>query len=216
MPEIKIIIADDHPIFRAGLKAVIERERDLLVVGEADDGAAALDQIKVHGPDIVIADLDMPAMDGFELARTVRDASLPVKVVVLSMHKDEMHFSKAIDCGVSGYVIKDEASAELVGCIRSVVAGREYFSPVLSSFLLKRSQRASAFSQQGGIDDLTPAEKQVLRLLAELRTSREIAEVLGVSTRTVENHRAHICSKLDLQGSHALTRFAVQHTSELS
>lgn len=214
--EIKILIADDHPIFRGGLKSVIEKERGLRVVAEAGSGAAALELIKAHQPDVAVLDLDMPEMDGFAVARELQTLGLPVSVVILTMHKDEMHFNRAIDLDVRGFIIKDGAAAEVVGCIKSVAAGKEYFSPVLSSFLLSRARRVSSFAGQAGISDLTPTERRVLSLLAELKTSKDIAAALGISPRTVENHRAHICSKLNLQGSHALTRFAIRHREELS
>lgn len=214
--EIKILIADDHPIFRGGLKSVIEKERGLCVVAEAGNGAAALELIKGRQPDVAVLDLDMPEMDGFAVARELQILCLPVSVVILTMHKDEMHFNRAIDLNVRGFIIKDGAAAEVVGCIKSVVAGKEYFSPVLSSFLLNRARRISSFAGQAGISDLTPTERRVLSLLAELKTSKDIAAELGISPRTVENHRAHICSKLNLQGSHALTKFAIQHKQELS
>ncbi|HEX8249423.1 MAG TPA: response regulator transcription factor [Pyrinomonadaceae bacterium] len=214
--EIKILIADDHPIFRGGLKSVIEKERGLRVVAEAETGAAALELIKEYQPDVAVLDLDMPEMDGFAVARELQILRLPVSVVILTMHKDELHFNRAIDLNVRGFVIKDGAAAEVVGCIKSVAAGKEYFSPVLSSFLLSRARRVSSFAGQAGVNDLTPTERRVLSLLAELKTSKDIAATLGVSPRTVENHRAHICSKLNLQGSHALTKFAIQHKQELS
>lgn len=214
--EIKILIADDHPIFRGGLKSVIEKERGLRVVAEAETGAAALELIKEYQPEVAVLDLDMPEMDGFAVARELQTLSLPVAVVILTMHKDEMHFNRAIDLDVRGFVIKDGAAAEVVGCIKAVAAGKEYFSPVLSSFLLNRARRVSSFAGQAGINDLTPTERRVLSLLAELKTSKDIAAELGISPRTVENHRAHICSKLNLQGSHALTKFAIQHKEVLS
>lgn len=213
--KVKILIADDHPIFRGGLKAVIEKEPTFTVVAEADNGAEALVAISDHSPDVAVLDLDMPELDGFQVARRIKDQQIPVRVIVLTMHKDEMHFNKAIDCGVSGYVIKDGAAAEVVGCIKSVMSGKEYFSPVLSTFLIERIRKVTSFSTRPGIGDLTPTERQVLHLLAQLKTSKEIAADLGTSPRTVENHRAHICAKLELQGAHALTKFAIQHKDDL-
>jgi DNA-binding NarL/FixJ family response regulator len=216
MTEVKILIADDHPIFRSGLKSVIEKEADFNIVAEAADGAAALELIKQHQPDVAVLDLDMPEKDGFTVARELQNSRIPVNIVILTMHKDEMHFNQAIDLGVRGYIIKDSAAAEVVGCIRTVFSGKEYFSPTLSSFLLNRVRRVASSIHQAGIGDLTPTERRVLYFLAQLKTSREIADQLGVSPRTIENHRARICSKLELQGSHALTRFALQHKDQLS
>ena len=214
--EVKILIADDHPIFRSGLKSVIERENGFRVVAEADSGAAALELIEKHQPEVAVLDLDMPEKDGFQVARELQNSRSPVSVVILTMHKDEMHFNQAIDLGVRGYLIKDSAAAEVVGCIKSVASGREYFSPSLSSFLLNRVRRVSPLTHRAGIGDLTPTERRILYFLAQLKTSREIADALGISPRTVENHRARICSKLELQGSHALTKFALQNKDELS
>lgn len=155
-------------------------------------------------------------MDGFAAARQIQELRLAVKVVILTMHKDETHFNQAIDLGASGFVVKNQAASEIVRCIKSVASGAEYFSSALSAFLLKRARRASSFNQQTGIDALTSAERRVLSLLAALKTNHEIAAELFVSPRTVENHRARICSKLDLQGANALVKFALHHKDELS
>jgi DNA-binding NarL/FixJ family response regulator len=213
--EVNILIADDHPIFREGLRQLIEKESGFKVVAEADTGETAFDLLKTHLPAVAVLDLDMPTMDGFAVAANVRSLKLPVKVVILTMHKDELHFNQAIDLGVSGFIIKDSAAHEIVNCIKAVNAGGEYFSPALSSFLLGRTRRSADAQTQFGIGDLTPTERRVLYLLSDLKTSREIASELGISPRTVENHRAHICSKLDLQGTHALVKFALDHKSEL-
>jgi DNA-binding NarL/FixJ family response regulator len=214
--ETNIIMADDHPIFRQGLKVLIEREAGFRVVGEADDGLKALELIKLHRPEIAILDLNMPELDGFAVAERTRKMNLPVKIVILTMHKDELHFNRAVDLKVDGYVVKDSAATEVIDCLKSIMRGREYFSPDLSSFLLTRSRRGEQL-QQGmtSPDDLTPTERRVLLMLSELKTTKEIASALGVSPRTVDNHRAHICSKLGLQGSHALVKFALQHKGEL-
>lgn len=214
MAETTIIVADDHPIFRQGLMQIIEKEFGFRVIAEAEDGATALELIKTHKPMVALLDLDMPEMDGFSVARRIGEMNLPVKIIILTMHKDELHFNQAIDLGVNGYVIKDGAVYEVVNCIKTVVRDGEYFSPAVSSFLLKRSRRAES-QKQSSLGDLTPTERRVLFLLAELKTTKEIAAELCISPRTVDNHRAHICSKLDLQGSHALVKFALQHKGEL-
>lgn len=209
-----IILADDHPIFRQGLRQLIEKHGGFNVIAEADNGTTALDLLKTQQPDVAILDLNMPELDGFQVARRVQESHLPTKIVILTMHNDELHFSQAIDLGVRGYLIKDGAANEVLSCIKAVAGGKEYFSPALSSYLLKRSRRATA-SGPSGLDELTPTERRVLFLLAGLKTTKEIASELGVSPRTIDNHRTHICSKLNLTGSHALVKFALQHKDEL-
>jgi len=212
---ITILIADDHPIFRQGLKDLIEREPGFQVLAEAGDGEAALELITTRAPAVAVLDLDMPGLDGFAVAQRARLANLPVKVIILTMHKDAMHFNQALDLGVSGYVVKESAAAEIIDCIRTVIKGREYFSPALSSFLLARSRRTAPQPELRELNELTPTERRILLLLSDLKTTKEIAAELGVSPRTIDNHRAHICGKLGLQGSHALTKFALQHKHEL-
>jgi DNA-binding NarL/FixJ family response regulator len=205
-----ILLADDHPIFRHGLRELIEREPGLRVVGEAGDGRSALESIGTLAPDVAVLDLDMPELDGFEVARRVRDLRLPSRIVILTMHNDELHLSRAVDLGVRGYLIKDAAAAEVVDCIKAVTAGGEYVTPSLSSHLLRRVRRETHPEGPSG-GRFTPAERRVLALLADLKTTRQIADALGVSPRTIDNHRANLCAKLNLQGPHALARFALEH-----
>lgn len=214
--ETTIIVADDHPIFRQGLRQLIEKESGFRVVAEAENGEIALKLIKTHLPMVAVLDLDMPEMDGFSVAGQVQKLKLPVKVIILTMHKDELHFNQAIDLGVSGFLLKDGAAGEIINCIKTIKTGREYFSPALSSYLLNRSRRAAQTQTQFGLAELTPTERRILYLLSELKTSKDIAAELSISPRTVDNHRAHICSKLNLQGAHALVKFALQHKGELS
>ncbi len=214
--ETTIIVADDHPIFRQGLKQLIERELGFRVIAEAEDGAAALGLIKTHLPMVAVLDLDMPEMDGFSVAGQVQKLDLPVKVIILTMHKDELHVNRAIDLSVSGYVLKDGAVHEIINCIKTVKTGRQYFTPALSSLLLNRSRRPPQAQEQLGLAELTPTERRILFLLSELKTSKEVADELCISPRTVDNHRAHICSKLALQGSHALVKFALQYKDKLA
>jgi len=213
--ETTIIIADDHPIFRQGLKQLIEKHPGFRVVAEADNGETALDLIATHAPAAAVLDLNMPKLDGFAVAQRAQQMKLPARIIILTMHKDELHLNEAINLGVQGYLIKDSAATEVIDCLKTVISGREYFSPALSSFLLTRRRR-TVQTEKSGVGDLTPTERRVLLLLAELKTTKEIAAEFGVSPRTVDNHRAHICSKLDLQGSHALVKFALQHKNQLS
>ena len=216
MTDITILIADDHPIFRRGLRQIIELESGLNVVGEADDGEAAYEKIRQLGPDVIILDVNMPKVDGFELARMIRDRNLQVAVIFLTMYRDEEMFNEALDLGARGYVLKSSALTDIVDCVRAVASGQHYISPALSSFLLNRRDRSTSFARsKPSIRDLTPTELRILRLIAESKTSKEIAAELFISYRTVENHRANICQKLDLHGSNALVKFALEHKSAI-
>ena len=214
--EIKLFIADDHPIFRQGLKVIIEKDKQLKVVGEADDGEAALEDLKRSGAQIAILDVDMPNKDGFEVVREMRRQRMRVEVVFLTMHKDERFLNAALDLGVKGYVLKDSAVTEIVTCIRSVGAGREYVSPLLSGFLINRHRQGRQLAgARPQLEQLSPTERRVLQLIGQYKTSKEIAGELLISVRTVEHHRANIAEKLDLKGSHVLLKFAVEHLSEI-
>lgn len=216
MNEITLIIADDHPIVRQGLRQAIESDANLKVLAEASDGRAALEAIETHQPQVAVLDIDMPQMDGFAVARAAREKKLTVEMVFLTIHRDEDMLNEAVDLGVKGYVLKDSALTDIVGCIKSVAKGNHYASSALTSYLVKRSRRAAALTEEKtGIKDLTPTERRVLKLIAEYKTSKEIAEELFISYRTVETHRANICQKLDLHGSHALIKFALARKSEL-
>ncbi len=214
--DIQIIIADDHPIFRQGLRAVIEADARLKVVAEAADGEVALQLLREHKPDVAILDLDMPGQDGFAVARAVQAQHLSVNIIILTMHDSESLFNAALDLGVKGFVLKDTALPEIIDCIKAVAAGRNYISAQLSTYLISRSSRAATLSRERpGIKDLTAAERNILKLIANEKTSRQIADDLHISIRTVDRHRANISDKLNLHGSTALIRFAVTHRSEL-
>jgi len=213
----RILIADDHPIFRQGLRQLFESEAGLAVVCEAADGRAAIREIETQHPDVAVLDVDMPEMDGFAVARSVKEKNLATELVFLTMYKDEELFNEALDLGVKAYVLKDSAVTDLIGAVRAVVAGQSFISPALSSHLINRRNRGGALERsKPGLKDLTPTERRILPLIAENKTSREIADALFISIRTVENHRANICQKLDLHGAHALLKFALEHKSELT
>jgi len=213
---LRILIADDHPVFRQGLRQIIEADPQLTVVAEASDGEQALARLQDTPVDVAMLDLTMPLKDGFAVARSAREQRLAVPLVFLTMHKDEHYLHAALDLGVKGYVLKDSAITEIVNCIRAVVAGHDYVSPALSSYLIRRSARAAALAaEKPALEQLTPAEHRVLKMIAEGQTSREIAAALGIGVRTVEHHRNNIATKLELRGSHALVKFALQHQAEL-
>jgi DNA-binding NarL/FixJ family response regulator len=214
--DIRILIADDHPIFRQGLRQVIEAQHGLTVVAEAADGERALQWLREADITVAVLDVMMPVKDGFAVAREAREQRLTAAIVFLTMHKDEHYLDAALDAGVQGYVLKDNAATEIVECIRSAASGGEYISPTLSSFLIRRHTRAASLAgQKPAIEQLTATERRILRLVADGLTSREIAAQLGIGVRTVEHHRNNVAVKLALRGSHALTKFALRHKSDL-
>ena len=212
--EIRLVIADDHPIVRQGLRQVIEKDSGLKVVAEVGDGEAALEQIKATEPDIAILDIDMPGMSGFDVARALAVLSLPVGIVFLTVHCEEEFFNEALELGARGYVLKDSSVTDIVACARAVAAGQNYVSPSLTAYLFRRSRRETR-PQRSEIDILTATERQILKLIAEYKTSKEIAAALFISPHTVQTHRKNISVKLGLEGNHALMRFALEHKPRL-
>lgn len=215
-PEIRVVIADDHPVFRQGLRQVIELERGIEIVGEAGDGAAALRMIQELGPDVAVLDINMPQMKGLEVAREARRQSPRVRIIFLTMYDDERVFNEALNVGALGYLLKDSAIGDIVGGVRAVAAGRHFISPSISGYLVNRTARTAALSERKpSLGDLTPTELRILKLIAEYKTSKEIAAQLFISHRTVENHRTSICHKLGIHGSNALIKFALEHRYDL-
>ena len=215
--KIRIVIADDHPVFRFGLRQIIEAEPAFDVVGEADQGEAARDLVQKVRPAIVVLDVAMPKLDGLALARLLQKEGTPVKVILVTMYREEKLFKKALEAGVKGYVLKDSAASDIISCIKAVAAGQNYTSPELTTYLVSRVRQVDALREpRSGAETLTATELRVLALLAEYKTSKEIAQELFVSPRTVETHRNNICQKLGIHGSHALMKFALaQKTSTM-
>ena len=212
----RIVIADDHSIFRRGLKAVIESEKSLLVVAEADNGEDALKQIEELRPDVAILDVDMPKADGFQVVKEVRRRRLPVEIIFLTIHSEEDVFNEALALGVKGYVLKDSSSTDIINAIDALRRGHHYTSPSITTHLINRTERAKSLGEKiAHINDLTPIERRILRLIADYKTSKQIGEQLCIHYRTVENHRTNISAKLGLRGSHALIKFALKHQQEL-
>jgi DNA-binding NarL/FixJ family response regulator len=214
--EIRVVIADDHPVVRQGLRQTIEADPNLKVVAEAGDGKAALTQIEELKPAIAVVDVDMPLLDGLGVAREIRKKCLPVEIVFLTIHGEEDLFHAAMDLGSKGYLLKDSALTEIVKALRAVAEGNYYVTPSLTAYLVHRRSRAQTFaSEKPSLAGLTPTERRVLGMVAEGKSSKSIAEELFIHYRTVENHRTNICQKLGLQGHNALFKFALQHKAEL-
>ena len=213
---ISVFTADDHPIFRRGLCDIIEEESDLRLVGQASAGDEALEKVVELQPEVAILDVDMPGMSGLEAARALGERGLPTRIILLTMHEDEALFNEAVDAGVLGYVLKENAVDDVVNAIRAVAAGRNFISPSVSHFLMGRNRgKAQLRKEKPGLEQLTPAERRILKQIAEDKTSKEIADVLGVSVRTVETHRQNMSTKLGLSGSHSLLKFAFHNKSRL-
>lgn len=214
--EISIIIADDHPIVRKGLREIIEADAHLKVLAEADDGAEAVALIEKLQPEIAVLDIDMPNLDGFGAARELQKLKIPVKIVFLTIHRKEDMFHAAMDLGVSGYILKDSAIFEIVSGIKAVAAGEYFVTASLTSFLINRRQRTQNLEQnEPNISRLTPTERRVLQLIAEYKSNKEIAAELFVHYRTIETHRTNISQKLEIRGHKALLKFSIEHKSEL-
>jgi DNA-binding NarL/FixJ family response regulator len=213
--KIKIFIADDHPIFRSGLRQLIALELNLEVIGEAKDGAEAIERLLRCQADVALLDIDMPKASGFEVLTAIREKGLALQVVFLTMHKDEQFLNAALDLGVKGFLVKDSAAEEVIDCINAVVNGQEFISPQLTSFLLKRIRQTSP-AKASQLDQLTPTERKVLKLIAAYKTNKEIAAELFMGVRTVEQHRLNISEKFDLKGRHALMKFAAENIDRLA
>ncbi len=212
----RIVIIDDHAVFRDGLKQMIALEPALEVVGEAGDGATALALVPALAPDVAVVDLDLPGLGGLELIEQIRRLPRPPAVVVATMHGDDQMVNAALDRGVLGYVTKESAAAELIKAIRAVLLGESYLTPTLAGALVRRNRQAEALRDDApALARLTPSELRVIKLVSANKTSRQIARHLFISPRSVESHRASICEKLGLQGSHALLRFALERRDEL-
>jgi DNA-binding NarL/FixJ family response regulator len=214
--KIKIFIADDHPIFRSGLRQLIETAPQMEVIGEAKDGAEAIERLLKLPADVALLDIDMPKADGFEVLTALREKGRALQFVFLTMHKDEQFLNAALDLGVKGFLVKDSAAEEVLDCLDAVVNGGEFISPQLTAFLLKRLRQAQERPAPPSLlDQLTPTERKVLRLLAQYKTNKEIAAELFMGVRTVEQHRLNISEKFNLKGRHALMKFAAENLERL-
>jgi two-component system, NarL family, response regulator DegU len=213
---LRVMLVDDHPMFRRGLQLEIIADHTMQVVCEASDGTGAIAGFAEHHPDLVVLDMNLPDMTGLDVARRLLQSCPEARLAVVTMLRDEEAFNAAMGIGVLGYVLKECAADEIMDCIRTVARGEPYVSAQLSGYLLRRrSSQESARSGPHQLERLTTAERRVLKLLAKTMTSKEIAMELGVSPRTIDAHRANIGDKLGLKGSHSLLRFAIANRALL-
>jgi len=211
MKKIRILIADDHTIFRQGLKMLLEQENDLEVVGEAGDGAETIKLAKKLKPDIALLDIAMPKMDGIEVAKKLKKILPQLKVIVLTSYADDQFLFEFLKLGVSGFVLKDSASQELIYSIRKTKEGMAFLDPSVSKKVMEKFTQVTGgkkdFINYGKLSD---REKEVLQLVAEGKSTKEVAGKLYISPKTVENHRANIMKKLDIHDRMGLTKYALR------
>ena len=214
---IRVVIVDDHPLVREGLRHVIAADPRFTLVGEVGSAAAALELIRAETPDLAVLDVNLPDRSGLEVAAELKALESTTRVVILTMLMDEQAFNHAMNLEIQGYVLKENAATEIIRCLVAAAKGEAFVSPSLSTFLLRRHGRSAALSGlKPGLQDLTFAERRILKRIAENKTSKEIAAELLVSPRTVESHRAAIAKKLDLKGSNSLLQFALLNRDALA
>jgi two-component system response regulator NreC len=207
----RVLLADDHAILRSGLRLLLEREADLRVTGEATDGREALEWLARESVDVVVMDVGMPGLNGMEATEQITRKHPAIGVVVLSMHRDETYVLRCLRAGARGYVLKESAESELIAAIRSVMAGRSYFSPKVSRLLqAEHVERLRREGREDSFELLTAREREVLQMAAEGNSNKEIAALLSISVLTVETHRKKIIEKLGLHGTADLILYAVR------
>lgn len=207
---VKILIADDHAILRKGVVSLVEKQPGMQVVGEAEDGMEAVSLARKLCPDVIVMDISMPKLNGIDAtAQITRD--LPIKVIILSMHENEMFIERAFRSGASGYLLKECTFNELIQAINEVACGNKYLSPAISSTVLKKylSGESAAKARKRG-NELTPKERRVLQLLSEGYSTKDVGRILGISVKTAETHRQHIMEKLGLHSIAELTKYALR------
>lgn len=214
--KIKIIIADDHPIFRKGLRKIIEADNEIEILGEAENGESALKKILDLKPDIALLDIDMPKLTGIQVLKELKKRKVNIKTIFLTVYSDESIFDEAMNLGILGYVLKDSAISDIINCIKSVADEKYYITPSLSDFLINIKNKLKRMEEnKPALSRLTKTEMNVLSLLAEGKTSRQIGEKMFISHKTVDNHKANISDKLELRGMHSLIKFAIENKAIL-
>ena len=210
MDPYRIILADDHAMFRQGIKRILEEFEDWAVVGETGDGVALLELLKKIPAEMVILDISMPNMRGIEATKEIMSTYPHMRILILTMHRDIEYFEHALSAGAAGFLLKEDADIELVNAIKTIRGGKVYLSPLLTEELTGKMFRAGGITGKKPIDILTTREKEVLKLIAEGKTSKEIAELFSISARTVQHHRANMMRKLNINKAAELIKYAIR------
>jgi DNA-binding NarL/FixJ family response regulator len=211
MKQLRIVLADDHTVVRNGLRLILERQPTFQVVGEASDGREVVELAETERPDVVVMDIGMPNLNGIEAARRILLSRPQTAVAILSMHADEGYVVRSLKAGVRAYLLKDSAEADLIAAIRAISEGKSFFSPAIAKILKEDYMRQIEDQDvEDSYDLLTPREREVLQLVAEGKTNKEVANLLNLSLFTVETHRAHILQKLNLHSVPELILYAVR------
>lgn len=211
MAERRLLLGDDHTLMRQGLRRILEEQPDWHIVAEADDGRAAVRKALALRPDVAVLDIGMPQLNGIDATRQIVRRAPEVRVLILSMHSDETYVARALNAGATGYILKDSAGKDLIRAVTAVAEGRSFFSPQVSRLMLDDYvRRAAAAGATDRYDTLSDREREILQLVAEGRSNREVAALLDISAATVETHRARVLQKLDVHNTAELVLYAVR------
>ena len=211
MGTIRVVLADDHAFVRRGVRALLEEAGDIEVVAVAEDGDKALALVQANRPDVLVTDIEMPGLDGFELTTRVVREFPGTKVLILSIHKQKEYATRALSCGALGYLLKDAGERECEAAVRAVYRGESYLSPAISSHLVAEYARLAQAEEPPGGPPLTPRQREVLQLIAEGLPTKAIARRLSISAKTVDAHRSQLMERLDIHDVAHLVRYAIRH-----
>jgi len=211
MPKIRVLIADDHALVREGISAFLKCSDDIDVVAEAADGIEAIEKTKKHRPDIVLLDISMPKLGGYEAALEIKKFDPGIKILILTQYDDKEYISRFLKAGVSGYLLKRAVGSDLVNAIRSVKGGETYLYPAIATKVVDSLFGKGNMTQEGSYESLTDREKQMLKLIAEGHTHKEIGDMLNISAKTVIVHQTNILEKLGLSNRSELIKYAISH-----